>query len=119
MANDLKVVSGVIFIRPTHKENGMVTLNFATNTVTGDGYVITTGEDAETIGPNTAFASEPCKVVSLRRMITPAQGGGDFNLTDYYQGNRTQAIDIYWEAPPGGGIREISYMFVGYAGREK
>ncbi len=119
MANDLKVVSGVIFTDPAHITGGHVDLDFATNTVTGDGTVYPAGQDAETIGPNTAFASEPCKVVSLR-WIRTGQVDGNFNLTDFYNDvDRRKSIRIYWDAPPGGGIHEISYMFMGYAGREK
>ena len=116
MDTELKVISGLLFTKAGHMENGKVKLDFATNTVTGDGFVQTSGEDAQQIGPKAAFISEPCKVVSLRWMEVPEKGGGNFNLTDYYldPGNR-ESIEISWEAPPNGKIREISYMFIGYA----
>lgn len=111
---ELKVVSGVIFTR--ERQHGEVELDFASNTVTGDGTVYSSGQDAQTIGPGTAFSAEPCKVVSLRWVRVPASGGGDFNLTDYYvDPNRRESIRIIWEAPAGGEVREISYMFVGHA----
>ncbi|MCP4573617.1 MAG: hypothetical protein GY838_14760 [bacterium] len=114
MADQLKVVSGVIFT--TDRQHGEVVLDFATNTVTGDGNVYTSGQDAQHFGPDTKFASEPCKVVSLRWLRVPDAGGGDFNLSDYYvDANRRESIRIVWDAPKGGEIREISYMFVGYA----
>ncbi len=111
---ELKVVSGVIFTKD--KQHGEVELDFANNTVAGDGWVFTGGQDAQAIGPATKFSAEPCKVVSLRWMRVPPGGGGDFNLTDYYiDPARRESIRIIWEAPPGGEIREISYMFVGHA----
>ncbi len=115
---ELKVVSGVIFTKNTR--HGDVVLDFANNTAVGDGSVYPNSEDAQTLGPSTPFASEPCKVVSLRWMRVPDAGGGNFNLTDHYidPGNR-ESIKIIWDAPAGGQIREISYMFVGYARRGK
>ncbi len=116
---ELKVISALLFTNASNRQNGEVVLDFASNTVTGDGFVNTYGQDAQHVGPSAAFASEPCKVVSLRWIRVPDAGGGDFNLTDYYMDpGRKESIKIIWEAPKGGEIREISYMFVGYAKRK-
>ena len=115
MASELKVLSAVLVPNEDHRESGEAKLDFATNTVTGDGHLDTLGVDDEKIGPDTEFVSEPCKVVSLRSVKIPAQGGGDFDLTDHYlDSGHKKSIKISWKAPPGGEIRKISYMFIGY-----
>jgi hypothetical protein len=121
-----RVLSGLILPKAGFRQAGTATIDFSPHSISGD--VIQPGrEDMAAFGPNDDFNSEPCKTVSLRRVIFSDQDHSrprdavnvdrkEFDIGDDYHraGGKFTSLVVNWDTDGRGAeIREISYMIIG------
>lgn len=122
----LRILSGLIIPRSGFRHSGSATIDFHPHSIGGD-VVQPGGGDIEEVGPNEQFKSEPCKIVSLRRIRFADQDHSrrsqavnvdnkDFNINDSFDRTRRNSLTVSWDTDGRGAeIREISYMIIGDA----
>ncbi len=122
----MRVLSGLILPRSGFRHSGSATIDFHPHRVSGDVSQPVSG-DMEEVGPDEPFNSEPCKVVSLRRVrfgdqdhSRPSEAVNvdtkDFNIGDGFDRTRRNSLTVSWDTDGRGAeIREISYMIIGDA----
>ena len=124
----LKVLSGLIVVDRDNWESGSCTIDFQPHAVRGNAR----GADLREVGASGQFTSEPCKVVSLRKIHAqhkdsdtawgregPHVDYAEFDLHDhFYRGYG--GLEVEWRTKSGSEhynsearIIEISYMVIG------
>ena len=94
-----RVLSGVILPRSGFRHSGSATIDFHPHRISGD-VDQPDSQDFEEIGPDEPFNSEPCKIVSLRRIrfddqdhSRPSQAVNvdkkDFDINDFFAFSKT------------------------------
>jgi len=122
-----RILSGIIKPRAGFRHSGSATIDFRPHNVSGDVDPVGAA-DWQTIGPEGAFNSEPCKTLSLRRIklddqdhSRPSEAVGVdmkiFDINDEFDPTRRNSLRVSWVTNGRGAeIYEISYMIIGDAG---